>query len=163
MNHKGQTALMLAAREGMKSLVFSLLRCKMSEMTADCEGRTVLQYALEAKENQRAIVSALLGLKDGKGKENVELVAMTFANGEVVDRLVEKSDPWVKEKMLELKKQVEGNVMDVFLEEDDLWSVCRKQSKTKRRRRPREDDLDCPESTKLELNDCETRWKERFD
>ena len=36
VNHKGQTALMLAAREGMLLLVRCLLRCKVSEMTVDC-------------------------------------------------------------------------------------------------------------------------------
>lgn len=133
---------MLAAREGMKSLVTSLLRCRVSEMTVDCEGRTALQYALEAKENQKAIVSALLGLKEGKGKANVELVVITYANGKVVDGLVEQSDPWVKEKMLELKKQVEGKKLDVFVEEDDLWSVCWKQRKGRERRRLRGDASD---------------------
>lgn len=163
INHKGQTALMLAAGAGMKSLVLSLLRCHVSEMTADCEGRTALQYALEAKENQRAIVSALLGLKDGKGKGNVELVAITYANGEVVDRLVEKSDPWVREKILELKKQVEGKTMDVFLEEDDLWSVCGKQRKRKPRRRLRGDARDRLGWTRLGGGGCARRARGRVD
>ena len=124
VNHKGQTALMLAAREGMLLLVRCLLRCKVSEMTVDCEGHTVLQYALEAKQHQYGIVSSILGLKEGKGRVNTELVAMTFANGEEVDKLLEKSEPSVKEKLMELKKAIGGKKNVVFIEEDDMYSTC---------------------------------------
>ena len=84
----------------------------------------MLQYALEAKQHQYGIVSSILGLKEGKGRVNTELVAMTFANGEEVDKLLEKSEPSVKEKLMELKKAIGGKKNVVFIEEDDLYSIC---------------------------------------
>lgn len=73
VNHKGQTALMLAAREGMLHLVQRLLHCHMSVMTIDSEGKTVLHYALQAKINQLPIVSCLLNMPKGFKLESMNM------------------------------------------------------------------------------------------
>ena len=62
VNHKGQTALMLAAREGMLLLIRRLLHCQMSVLSIDSQGKTVLYYALQAKVNQMLIICALLNI-----------------------------------------------------------------------------------------------------
>lgn len=72
VNHQGQTALMLAVREGMLLLVRRLLHCHMSVMTIDSQGKTVLFYALQTKMNQMPIVYSLLSIPKGVQVEHVD-------------------------------------------------------------------------------------------
>lgn len=62
-NNQGQTALMLAAREGMLLVVRRLLHCHVPVLGVDLEGKTVLRYAMEASLNQMDVVCAVLGIK----------------------------------------------------------------------------------------------------
>mgnify|MGYP001633717661 FL=1 len=46
VNHKGQTALMLAAEKGMSVIVRRLLQCHVSVTPVDGNGKTALHYSL---------------------------------------------------------------------------------------------------------------------
>ena len=146
VNHKGQTALMLAAREGMLLLIRRLLHCQMSVLSIDSQGKTVLYYALQAKVNQMLIVCALLNIPktyditmiDSKcywlivvwfvgiksNHINVDLLVSTFYDGSIPGEICELCDPAVLELLQALMKHVEIPEKITFVEEDDLFIVC---------------------------------------
>lgn len=150
VNHKGQTALMLAAREGMLHLVQRLLHCHMSVMTIDSEGKTVLHYALQAKINQLPIVSCLLNMPKGFKLESinmdcsgyvfllllgiksneikVDLLLSTFYGGSISEEIRNGCDLSVLELLNSLLKFTEVSNKIVFVDEDDLSFVCSSQS-----------------------------------
>lgn len=150
VNHKGQTALMLAAREGMFHLVQQLLHCHMSIMTIDSEGKTVLHYALQAKINQLPIVSCLLNIPKGYKLESMDmecsdllfllvigiksnevrmdLLLSTFYGGSISEEIKNGCDSSVVELLNSLLKFTVVSNRIVFVEEDDLSFVCSSQS-----------------------------------
>ena len=142
MNHKSQTALMLAAEAGMVLLVKRLISCKLSLLSTDEREQTVLHYALRATKNQMELVCLLLGVPKGVdvqmvnascrgilrnsvvgievNRVNVDLLHATFRGGVITDEEKKLCDSSVLELLSALLHNTNISEKLVFVDEDDL-------------------------------------------